>query len=147
MDVTLRVHGRDRAGHVRNTGVRIVRIDGRGVVRLLRPHLAVGRVRDRDRAAAHVRGHSPVVHCRRQGGRFDVNGSQRVGHLIGELDLLAVLEDVEGGGGCVQSRVHEACWDVHVCDDASLRVGDPHAAVVEVDLGFFDAGRDERQDE
>ena len=143
--VALQVHGRDCAGHVRNTGVRIVRVDGRGVVSLLRPHLAVGRVCDRDRAAAHVRGHSPVVHCRRQGGRCDVNGSQRIGHLIGELDLLAVLEDVEGGGGCVQSRVHEAGGNVHMCDDAALCVGDPHAAVVEVDLGFFDAGGDECQ--
>ena len=96
VDVALRVHGRDRAGYVRNTGVRIVRVDGRGVVCLLHPHLAVGRVRDRDCAAAHVRGHPPVVHCRRQGGRCDVNGRQRVGRLIGELDLLAVLEDVEG---------------------------------------------------
>ena len=96
VDVALRVHGRDRAGQVRNTGVRIVRVDGRGVVRLLRPHLAVGRVRDRDRAAAHVRGHSPVVDCRRQGCGLDIDGSQRVGHLIGELDLLAVLEDIEG---------------------------------------------------
>ena len=96
VDVALRVHGRDRAGQVRNTGVRIVRVDGRGVVRLLRPHLAVGRIRDRDRAAAHVRGHSPVVDCRRQGCGLDIDGSQRVGHLIGELDLLAVLEDIEG---------------------------------------------------
>jgi hypothetical protein len=47
----------------------------------------------------------------------------------------------------VQPGIHEACRDVHVCDDATLRVGDPDAAVIELNLGFFDAGRDECEDE
>ena len=45
----------------------------------------------------------------------------------------------------MQSRVHEPGGNIHVCDDAALRVGDPHATVVEVDLGFLNAGGDERQ--